>query len=206
MKRFWDLVLALFLSCFLLPVFVLLSICNIFFLGFPVFFLQKRTGKDMIPFYLWKFRSMGKEKDQDGNKRSEKERLSPYGRFLRQWSLDELPSFWNIIKGHMSFVGPRPFIIEYEPFYTDRQKKRFQVRPGLTGLAQIRGRNHLSWHRKFAWDLWYVKHQTFALDLYILWKTVFVVLKREGICSPGHVTGSHLHRANSCNKSVKGKI
>ena len=150
-------------------------------LGSPVFFRQTRPGLGGAPFELIKFRTMTDERDAGGQLLSDAERLTPLGRFLRVTSLDELPELWNVLRGDMSLVGPRPLLMRYLPYYTDRENKRHLVRPGLTGWAQLHGRNTVSWNERLALDVWYVENRSLLLDLKILLQTVALVLKREGV-------------------------
>lgn len=159
-------------------------------LGSPVFFTQVRPGLHGQPFKMVKFRTMTDARDAAGNLLPDAERLPPFGRFLRAASLDELPELFNILKGNMSLVGPRPLLMEYLPRYNERQAKRHDVRPGLTGWAQINGRNALSWEEKFELDVWYVENRTFWLDLKIIFLTIKKVLVREGISAAGEATMS----------------
>ncbi len=157
-------------------------------LGSPVLFKQVRPGKDGKPFEMVKFRTMRDAVDAEGNPLPDSERLTPFGNWLRSTSLDELPELWNVLKGDMSLVGPRPLLMEYLPLYNLEQYRRHDVRPGVTGWAQINGRNALSWEDKFKLDVWYVDHQSFWLDIKILFLTVKKVLVRDGISAEGEVT------------------
>ncbi|UZK68737.1 sugar transferase [Sphingomonas sp. S1-29] len=157
-------------------------------LGSPVLFRQERPGLNGRPFIMMKFRTMIEAVDDDGQPLSDAQRLTPFGRWLRASSLDELPELLNILRGDMSLVGPRPLLMRYLPLYSPEQARRHEVRPGLTGWAQINGRNALSWDEKFALDLWYVDHRSFLLDLRILWQTMLKVVRREGISSAGEAT------------------
>jgi lipopolysaccharide/colanic/teichoic acid biosynthesis glycosyltransferase len=159
-------------------------------LGGPALFRQVRPGLNGKPFEMVKFRSMTDERGQDGELLPDAQRLTPFGRFLRSSSLDELPELWNVIKGEMSFVGPRPLLMEYLPLYTPEQSRRHEVRPGITGWAQVNGRNAISWADKFALDVWYVDHRSLWLDVRILWRTVRKVLVRDGISAAGEATMS----------------
>ncbi|PUE19629.1 sugar transferase [Limnohabitans sp. MMS-10A-160] len=159
-------------------------------LGGPALFRQVRPGLNGKPFEMVKFRSMTDERGQDGELLPDAQRLTPFGRFLRSSSLDELPELWNVIKGEMSFVGPRPLLMEYLPLYTPEQSRRHEVRPGITGWAQVNGRNAISWADKFALDVWYVDHRSLWLDMRILWRTVRKVLVRDGISAAGEATMS----------------
>ena len=188
MKRLFDLVLsAVGLLTLALPLLVLVWLIRRK-LGSPVFFRQVRPSMHGKPFTMVKFRTMTDECGPDGKPLSDAVRLTPFGRFLRTTSLDELPELWNVLKGDMSLVGPRPLLMEYLPLYTPEQARRHEVRPGITGWAQINGRNALSWEDKFALDVWYVDNQTFWLDLKILFLTVKKVLMRDGISATGEAT------------------
>ncbi len=151
------------------------------FIGSPVFFVQKRIGFRGMPFFIYKFRTMTNSKDHLGNLLSDDQRLTALGSVLRTFSIDELPQLLNVLKGDLSLVGPRPLLEEYVPLYTNKQRKRHDVMPGITGWAQIKGRNSISWEEKFKLDIWYVENQSFVLDLKILLLTLFKVFKREGI-------------------------
>ena len=157
-------------------------------LGSPVFFTQVRPGLHGKPFKMVKFRSMTSERGADGELLPDAVRLTPFGRFLRSTSLDELPELWNVLKGDMSLVGPRPLLVEYLPLYSPEQARRHEVRPGITGWAQVNGRNALDWEAKFKLDVWYVDHRSLWLDIKILWLTVKKVLVREGISAAGEAT------------------
>ena len=157
-------------------------------LGSPVFFTQVRPGMHGKPFKMVKFRSMTSERGPDGELLPDAVRLTPFGRFLRSTSLDELPELWNVLKGDMSLVGPRPLLMEYLPLYSPEQARRHEVRPGITGWAQVNGRNAISWEDKFKLDVWYVDHRSLWLDIKILWLTVKKVLVREGISAAGEAT------------------
>jgi lipopolysaccharide/colanic/teichoic acid biosynthesis glycosyltransferase len=157
-------------------------------LGSPVFFRQMRPGLHGKPFEMVKFRTMTSERGPDGQLLPDAVRLTPFGRFLRATSLDELPELWNVLKGDMSLVGPRPLLMEYLPLYTSEQARRHEVRPGITGWAQVNGRNAISWADKFALDVWYVDHRNLWLDMRILWLTVRKVLMRDGISAAGEAT------------------
>lgn len=157
-------------------------------LGSPVFFTQVRPGMHGKPFKMVKFRSMTSERGADGELLPDAVRLTPFGRFLRSTSLDELPELWNVLKGDMSLVGPRPLLVEYMPLYSPEQARRHEVRPGITGWAQVNGRNAIGWEDKFKLDVWYVDHCSLWLDIKILWLTVKKVLVREGISAAGEAT------------------
>jgi lipopolysaccharide/colanic/teichoic acid biosynthesis glycosyltransferase len=157
-------------------------------MGSPVIFSQPRPGKDARIFKFYKFRTMTNECDCDGNLLSDEQRLTAIGQFLRQTSLDELPQLWNVLKGDMSFVGPRPLLVEYLTRYSSEQARRHEIKPGITGWAQINGRNAITWEEKFNLDVWYVDHWSLWLDLKILILTIWKVLHREGISQDGHAT------------------
>ena len=188
MKRVIDLGLsALALLVLAVPLLVLAWIVRRR-LGSPVFFRQVRPGMSDRPFEMVKFRTMTDERGRDGALLPDAQRLTRLGRFLRASSLDELPELWNVLKGDMSLVGPRPLLMDYLPLYTPEQARRHEVRPGITGWAQVNGRNALSWEEKFALDVWYVDNRSIWLDIKILWLTVKKVLIREGISAPGDAT------------------
>ena len=159
-------------------------------LGSPVLFRQLRPGKDGKPFKMIKFRTMLDALDAEGNPLPDAERMTPFGSFLRSSSLDELPELWNVLKGDMSLVGPRPLLMEYLPLYSAEQLRRHEVRPGVTGWAQVNGRNSISWDSKFKLDIWYVDHQSFWLDIKILYLTVLKVVVRDGVNQEGEATMS----------------
>lgn len=184
-KRGLDIILALSGIVILSPVMLLTAFLVRTRLGSPVIFKQKRPGKDGKIFELYKFRSMADKRDENGEFLPDEIRLTSFGKKLRSTSLDELPELFNILKGDMSVVGPRPLLVDYLSLYSERQGHRHDVRPGLTGLAQVKGRNSISWEERFEWDLRYVKGISFRMDLYILVETVRTVLKREGIHSEG---------------------
>lgn len=187
-KRILDFTLSLIALIVLSPVFVIIAILVKIKLGSPVIFKQQRPGKDEKIFTLYKFRTMTDEKDENGNLLPDAKRLTKFGKMLRSTSLDELPELINIIKGDMSIVGPRPLLVEYLPLYDEEQRHRHDVRPGLTGLAQINGRNSLSWEEKFKDDIKYIKKITFLEDVRIFFKTIIKVFRREGIAQEGNVT------------------
>src|SRR5690606_15913870 len=171
-----------------LPVIMLIALAVRISLGSPILFRQQRPGKDGNTFCLVKFRTMSDKRDHEGRALHDAERLTRLGRFLRASSLDELPELWNVLRGEMSLVGPRPLLAEYLPLYSPEQARRHEVRPGITGWAQIRGRNALSWEEKFALDVWYVDNRTFWLDIKILLLTLKKVFVREGISQEGQAT------------------
>lgn len=187
-KRLSDLVLVLGTAPLWIPLLAVVAVLVRWKLGSPVLFRQKRPGRGGAIFEMVKFRTMRDDRDESGRLRPDEERLTAFGRWLRATSLDELPELWNVIRGEMSLVGPRPLLIEYLPRYTPRQARRHEVRPGITGLAQIKGRNALSWEEKFEWDVAYVERQSLWLDVQILLLTVRKVLIRDGISAPGAAT------------------
>lgn len=188
MKRLFDVVVALCVLALLSPLLVVLSLLIRRRLGSPILFRQVRPGKDGKPFEMLKFRSMTDARDTDGALLPDADRLTPFGQFLRSTSLDELPELWNVLKGDMSLVGPRPLLMEYLPLYSPEQARRHEVRPGVTGWAQVNGRNALSWEEKFALDIWYVDNRSLRLDLKIIVATIGKVLKRSGISADGEAT------------------
>ena len=187
-KRIFDQIGSMILIIVLSPLLILIGLMIIIFLGSPVFFVHERPGKNEKIFKMYKFRTMQNIYDHDGHLKPDQERLTRFGRFLRKSSLDELPELFNILIGDMSFVGPRPLLIEYLPLYNAFQKKRHNVRPGLTGLAQINGRNAISWKEKFEYDIQYTQSISFWGDLMILFKTVIKVIKRSDTNAQNHVT------------------
>lgn len=188
MKRMFDLLLSLVgLTVLALPLLALYGLVRIK-LGSPVLFRQMRPGLHGRPFVLVKFRTMTNERGSDGELLPDAQRLTTFGRLLRASSLDELPELWNVLQGEMSLVGPRPLLMEYLPLYTPQQARRHEVRPGVTGWAQVNGRNALSWTERFNLDVWYVDHHSLWLDLRILWLTVRKVAAREGVSAQGDVT------------------
>lgn len=190
LKRALDIVVAAVGLILLSPVIALVAWQVRRELGSPVLFRQVRPGLDGQPFEMVKFRTMKDAKDARGNLLPDSERLTPFGRFLRSSSLDELPELWNVLKGDMSLVGPRPLLMEYLPLYSPEQARRHEVRPGVTGWAQVNGRNSLSWEEKFKLDVWYVDNQSPWLDIKILFMTVKKVLVRDGISADGEATMS----------------
>ena len=187
-KRLFDIVASASGLIFLSPVFLILIYLIRKNLGEPVFFTQERPGKDGKPFKMIKFRSMRDAVDKDGNPLPDSERLTPFGKKLRATSLDELPELWNVLKGEMSLVGPRPLLMSYLPLYNEFQNRRHEMKPGVTGWAQVNGRNALSWDEKFAHDIWYIDHYSFWLDMKILFLTVKKVFIKEGISAEGEAT------------------
>ncbi|MBT4947150.1 MAG: sugar transferase [Candidatus Marinimicrobia bacterium] len=188
MKRVFDFMVALVGVALFFPLFIIVAVLVLVRLGRPVFFYQVRPGKNSRPFEMVKFRTMLDARDSSGGLLSDSERLTKFGRFLRSTSLDELPELWNVLMGEMSLVGPRPLLLEYLPLYSVDQMRRHEIRPGITGWAQVNGRNALSWEEKFKLDIWYVDNQSFWLDLKILFMTVKKVVVREGISAKGDAT------------------
>ncbi len=186
MKRLLDLIVSVILLLILSPLLVVVSIVNIVTLGRPVLFRQARPGYQGQIFSLYKFRSMRKGIDQDGEPLPNRLRLTPFGRFIRKTSIDELPSLLNVLKGEMSLVGPRPLKVDYLPLYNDFQARRHDVKPGITGWAQVKGRNQLSWDERFSLDVWYVENRSFWLDLKILVMTAAKVLRQKDVGYQGN--------------------
>ncbi|MBP7881387.1 MAG: sugar transferase [Candidatus Methylopumilus sp.] len=188
MKRLLDITASLLLICVMLLPLAALFILIRTKLGRPVLFSQERPGLDGQVFTMIKFRTMTDERGLDGALLPDVQRLTSFGRFLRASSLDELPELWNVLRGEMSLVGPRPLLVEYLPLYTAEQLRRHNVRPGITGWAQVNGRNAISWEDKFALDVWYVENQSLWLDIKILWMTLRKVIVRDGISAAGEAT------------------
>ena len=188
MKRIVDLVFCCIAMLLLSIPFVFVFLAVWVKLGSPVIFRQSRPGLKGHTFEMLKFRTMNDQRSADGSLLHDSERLTNFGKLLRSTSVDEIPALWNVFKGHMSFVGPRPLLVEYLDLYSEEQARRHDVRPGITGWAQINGRNALSWEEKFAMDVWYVDNQSMILDFKILFKTVMKVLKRDGISQQGQAT------------------
>ena len=189
-KRLFDFSFSFLLLLFLSPILLIIFFLVFSNLGLPVIYSQLRPGLYEKPFYLYKFRSMTNLTNANGKVLPDEKRLSRFGKFLRASSLDELPALWNVIKGDMSLVGPRPLLIEYLVLYNKNQKRRHEVKPGITGWAQVNGRNAISWKKKFDFDVWYVDHHTFWLDLKIIFLTIKKVFLRQGITGTGEVTMS----------------
>jgi sugar transferase EpsL len=187
-KRLFDLLATVPLLILVAPLMLLIGLCSRWFLGKPVSFRQARPGYREKLFTIYKFRTMQDEVDSHGDPWPDERRLTRFGSLLRRTSLDELPEFWNALRGDMSLVGPRPLLPEYLPRYTPFQRRRHEVKPGITGWAQVNGRNSLTWEQKFELDVWYVDHWSLWLDVRILWMTVLQVLRREGISQAGHTT------------------
>lgn len=187
-KKIGDRVVSAVALLLFSPLLLLIAIAIYIRMGSPIFFTQPRPGKDGCIFTFYKFRTMTDDRDPDGNLLPDGQRLTAFGQFLRRTSLDELPQLWNVLKGDMSFVGPRPLIVKYLPRYTPEQARRHEVKPGITGWVQVNGRNTLSWEEKFKLDLWYVDRWSLWLDLQILFLTVVKVLQQEGISQEGYAT------------------
>tara|TARA_B100000212_G_scaffold339543_1_gene318197 strand:- start:1620 stop:2225 length:606 start_codon:yes stop_codon:yes gene_type:complete len=187
-KRIFEFTIALLALFMLLPIFLTISILVLLKMGTPIFFIQPRPGLNGKTFKMYKFRTMTNKCDKNGKLLEDKDRLSNFGSFLRSTSLDELPTLWNVLCGNMSLVGPRPLLIEYLPLYSKNQARRHDVRPGITGWAQVNGRNAISWNEKFELDTWYVENQSFVLDMKIILLTLKKVIKRDGISHNNHVT------------------
>lgn len=188
MKRVFDIVLSVLLTVMLSPLLAIVALLVFLCFGCPVIYKQKRPGKDGVVFTLYKFRTMLDIVDEKGELLEDKDRITRFGRFLRSTSLDELPELFNVLKGDMSFVGPRPLLVEYLDLYTLEQARRHDVKPGITGWAQVNGRNAISWEEKFKLDIWYIDNWNLLLDLKIMFLTVYKILKREGISQENHVT------------------
>lgn len=183
LKSLFDKTLALFLIILFSPIYIVVSLLIFLKMGSPILFRQKRPGYKEKIFGIYKFRTMTNDTDKNGNLLPDDKRLVGIGKFIRSTSLDELPQLFNVLKGDMSFVGPRPLLVEYLPLYNQKQKRRHDVKPGITGWAQVNGRNAISWEQKFDYDVWYVDNQSFWLDIKILWLTFLKVVKRSDISS-----------------------
>ena len=190
MKRTMDVLFSSIGLLLLFPLFLVIALSIWFNMGTPIFFRQMRPGKDGKPFQLLKFRTMKQDADESGNSLPDEFRTTEFGKALRSTSLDELPELWNVLKGEMSLVGPRPLLVEYLPLYSETQARRHELKPGITGWAQVNGRNAISWEEKFKLDTWYVDNQSLWLDLKILLLTIKKVFTREGISAQGEVTMS----------------
>lgn len=201
-KRALDFIMALFCLVILSPVMLIIAILVRIKLGSPVIFKQPRPGLNEKIFTMYKFRTMTDECDENGELLPDEQRLTDFGKWLRSTSLDELPELWNIFKGDMSFVGPRPLLVDYLPLYNDQQRRRHGVRPGLTGFAQVSGRNAISWEERFLLDIEYVENVSFVGDLSILGKTFLSVLRREGITSDSFSTMEAFNPNNSVQTDV----
>lgn len=197
MKRVFDFLSALSGLVILFPVLIITAFLIRIKLGAHVLFKQQRPGLHGKPFFMYKFRTMSDARNKHGNILPDDKRLTSFGRFLRRTSLDELLELFNVLKGEMSLVGPRPLLMEYLPLYTPEQARRHEVKPGITGWAQVNGRNAISWEEKFRLDVWYVDNHSFRLDLKILWLTLIKVFKREGISQEGQATMEKFKGVNS---------
>lgn len=198
MKRLFNFTVALIGLLCIWPVLLIVSVLIYINLGSPVVFKQQRPGLHGKPFCIYKFRTMTDERDVLGKLLPDDVRLTSFGKILRKLSIDELPQLLNVLKGELSLVGPRPLLMEYLPLYSPRQARRHEVVPGITGWAQVNGRNAISWEEKFELDVWYVDHQSFRLDMKILWMTAMKVMKREGVSQKGHVTMEEFKGSKSC--------
>lgn len=201
MKRFIDIIVSLLALIILLPLFIIVAYKVYKNIGSPVFFLQERPGKNGKLFKLIKFRSMCNKTDSNGNLLSDEERITSFGQKLRSTSLDEMPQLINVLKGDMSIVGPRPMLKEFLPLYSPEQARRLELRPGMTGLSQVSGRNELEYEKRFEYDVWYIDNHNIIMDFKIMYKTIGVILDTEGINAPGHV-GPSLFKGN---KSVNSQ-
>lgn len=188
LKRIFDILLSILLIVLFSPIYIIVSLLILLKMGSPILFKQQRPGLHEKIFEIYKFRTMTNEKDENGQLLSDDKRLVGIGKFIRSVSLDELPQIFNVLKGDMSFIGPRPLLIEYLTLYNEKQKKRHDVKPGITGWAQVNGRNAISWEQKFEFDIWYVEHHSFWLDMKILWMTFIKVIKRSDISSNTSIT------------------
>lgn len=201
-KRSFDILISIFVICISWPIIIFIGILIRLNLGSPILFMQQRPGLNGVPFNMIKFRSMLDTTDRLGNDLPDVMRLTRFGKFLRSTSLDELPELLNVIVGDMSLVGPRPLLVEYLPLYSDYQARRHEVKPGITGWAQINGRNTLSWPDKFDLDVWYVDNQSLSLDLKIISLTVLKIFKREGVSALGEAT-MHAFIGNDASTNEK---
>ena len=188
MKRLFDVLLSIFLLIILSPIIIIIYILVFVIMGKPAIFKQPRGGYKGKIFTIYKFRTMTNKTDEHGVLLSDEERLNSFGKFLRYTSLDEFPQIINVLKGDMSLIGPRPQIVEYLPLYSEKQFKRHDVKPGITGWAQVNGRNDISWTKKFEYDVWYVENQSFMLDMKILFKTFLHFFNPQGVSQEGHAT------------------
>lgn len=206
-KRILDKILSLLAIIILSPLLIIISILVLIFMGRPILFKQARPGYKNEIFNMIKFRTMTNKKDKNGNLLPDEQRLPKFGKFLRSTSLDELPELFNILFGKMSFIGPRPLLVKYLPYYTEEEHHRHDVRPGLTGWAQVNGRNNLNWDDRFKLDVEYVNNLTFMMDVKVIMKTINIVFKREGINQEGQATMQSLveYRSKGCAKNAKNK-
>jgi len=204
MKRLLDFLSSILILIISFPLMICIGLLVKLKLGSPIFFKQQRPGLYGKPFYLYKFRTMTDERDQWGELYSDEIRLTAFGKFLRKYSIDELPQLINVVKGELSFVGPRPLLMKYLPLYSEEQAKRHLVKPGITGWAQVNGRNAISWEEKFELDIWYVKNQSLLLDVKIVLLTIKKVLFSEGINQPGNATVEDFNGSTSILKEGHG--
>ncbi|MFA0736792.1 MAG: hypothetical protein OGMRLDGQ_003292 [Candidatus Fervidibacter sp.] len=191
-KRLFDIIFSLTLIILLAPLILFIALLIWVTMGRPILFRQRRVGYKGQVFTIYKFRTMTEERDEHGNLLPDEQRLTRFGRFLRETSLDELPELFNVLKGDMSLVGPRPLLVEYLPYYTPEERKRHNMRPGITGWAQVNGRNAITWDQKLALDVWYVDNWSLWLDFKIILMTIIKVIKREGISTNGYATAPRL--------------
>lgn len=191
-KRLFDIIFSLTLIILLAPLILFIALLIWVTMGRPILFRQRRVGYKGQVFTIYKFRTMTEERDENGNLLPDEQRLTRFGRFLRETSLDELPELFNVLKGDMSLVGPRPLLVEYLPYYTPEERKRHNMRPGITGWAQVNGRNAITWDQKLALDVWYVDNWSLWLDFKIILMTIIKVIKREGISTNGYATAPRL--------------
>ena len=205
-KRFFDIVLSLMAIIILSPLYILISILVLIFMGWPILFKQPRPGKDEKIFNMYKFRTMTNKKDENGNLLPDEQRLPKFGKFLRKTSLDELPEFFCILTGKMSFIGPRPLLVKYLPYYTEEEHHRHDVRPGLTGWAQANGRNLVDWDDRFKYDLEYVNNVTLKMDIKVILKTIEIVFKREGITDGKTETMTFLDEVRKLNVKKSNRV
>jgi lipopolysaccharide/colanic/teichoic acid biosynthesis glycosyltransferase len=203
LKRLFDIILSLFCLLVLAPVLTIVGALVTVKLGRPIFYTQIRPGFHEKPFRMIKFRTMTNERDENGNLLPNEDRMTRFGFFLRSYSLDELPELFNVLKGDISLVGPRPLLKDYLTHFSEEQRKRHDVKPGITGWAQVNGRNAINWDEKLALDLWYVENRSLWLDIKILWRTFFKVLKREGITYKNHVAMPRFDEIKQKNKEYE---
>jgi sugar transferase EpsL len=200
-KRLFDIIVSLTLIILLAPLILFIALLIWVTMGRPILFRQRRVGYKGQVFTIYKFRTMTEERDEHGNLLPDEQRLTRFGRFLRETSLDELPELFNVLKGDMSVVGPRPLLVEYLPYYTPEERKRHNMRPGITGWAQVNGRNAITWDQKLALDVWYVDNWSLWLDFKIILMTIIKVIKREGISTDGYATAPRLDEVRG--KSIR---
>jgi lipopolysaccharide/colanic/teichoic acid biosynthesis glycosyltransferase len=201
LKRLFDIIFSLTLIILLAPLILFIALLIWVTMGRPILFRQRRVGYKGQVFTIYKFRTMTEERDEHGNLLPDEQRLTRFGRFLRETSLDELPELFNVLKGDMSLVGPRPLLVEYLPYYTPEERKRHNMRPGITGWAQVNGRNAITWDQKLALDVWYVDNWSLWLDFKIILMTIIKVIKREGISTNGYATAPRLDEVRG--KSIR---